>query len=179
MFPRGNPSLTDLHRDSLLNLVIKDKMLAVTIFDRHEGAETTEKGRKYTQDLSMDSGFRKDATDSDDGAEAEANDLDLSCDEEIKLVKVMPSPRPSSHESVALSEAKKLISEVPLDPEVLSAQEAVHLNILMAAAKAADIRAEGSFVPPAIVTNLLKIYQCFGRGCGSFQQSTISIGLST
>ena len=34
MFPRGDVSLATLHTESLLNLVIKDKMLAVTIFDR-------------------------------------------------------------------------------------------------------------------------------------------------
>ena len=44
-----------------------------------------------------------------------------------------------------------------MDPDILSGQEATHLKILLAAAEAAGISAEGSFVPPAIVTNLLKV----------------------
>ena len=59
MFPRGAVSLATLHTESLLNLVIKDKMLAVTIFDRLENSDTTENGYLNTQALSMEKGFRK------------------------------------------------------------------------------------------------------------------------
>ena len=160
MFPRGDIALAKLHTESLLNLVIKDKMLAVTIFDRLENSNTTEEGKLNTQSLSMKKGFRKEVVDSEEGAQNEDDELDLSYDSEhVTLLKVTNtrSAKPSLKESVSLSEAKKLIAELPLDPEVLSAQEAVHLSILMAAAKAADIKAEGSFVPPAIVTSLLKV----------------------
>ena len=158
MFPRGDVELAKLHTNSLLNLVIKDKMLAVTIFDRLENSDTTEKGRLNTQALSMDKGFRKEV-DSEEEAE---DDMDLSYDadpDEVKLAQVSQSKRtiPSQKENVSLGEAKRLIAELPLDPDELSSQEAVHLSILMAAAKAADIDAAGSFVPPAIVTNLLKV----------------------
>ena len=159
MFPRGDPSLTTLHKRSLLSLVIKDRMLAVKIFDRLEGAKTSEKGHSATRALSMDQGFRAGAPDSDESA-VEDDDEDLSYEgeqEEVKLMKVIKSPRIDTDENQALKEAWKLIAKLPLDPAVLSEQEATHLRILMAAAKAADITAEGSFVPPAIVTNLLKV----------------------
>ena len=39
MYPRGPPSLDVLHRETLLNLVIKDRDMAVTIFDRLQGAK--------------------------------------------------------------------------------------------------------------------------------------------
>ena len=162
MFPRGDIALAKLHTESLLNLVIKDKMLTVTIFDRLENSNTTEKGKLNTQSLSMEKGFRKEVVDSEEGAQNEDDEFDLSYDSEhddVTLLKVtnIKSAKPSQKESVSLSEAKKLIAELPLDPEVLSSQEAVHLSILMAAAKAADIKAEGSFVPPAIGINLLKL----------------------
>ena len=71
MFPRGDVALAQLHTDSLLNLVIKDKMLAVTIFDRLDNSDTTEKGRLNTQALSMDKGFRK-KDDSEEGDQDES-----------------------------------------------------------------------------------------------------------
>ena len=160
MFPRGEPALTTLHKRSLLNLVIKDRILAVTIFDRLEGATTTEKGQSVTRALSMDQGFRAGPPTSDDGASLEDDDEDLSYEgdqDEVTLMKVLKKPGNNIDEAQALKEAKKLIAELPLDPAVLSEQEATHLRILMTAAKAADISAEGSFVPPAIVTNLLKV----------------------
>ena len=107
----------------------------------------------------MNQGFRPGAPDSDDSA-VEDDDEDLSYEgeqEEVKLMKVMKTPSPGTDETQALKETRKLIAELPLDPAVQSEQEATHLRILMAAAKAADISAEGSFVPPAIVTNLLKV----------------------
>ena len=161
MFPRGDIALADLHTASLMNLVIKDKMLAVTIFDRLENSNTTEKGRLNTQALSMEKGFRKEV-DSEEGSPEEEDDLDLSYDADpdvetmIQEMKVK-SATSKQKEAVTLEEARKLLAELPLDPEELSSQEAVHLSILLAAAKAADINAEGSFVPPAIVTNLLKV----------------------
>ena len=162
MFPRGDVALAQLHTESLLNLVIKDKMLAVTIFDRLEHSDTTEKGRLNTQALSMDKGFRKEV-DSEEGGQDE-DDLDLSYDAEsddVTLVQVSQtqskSTKPIQKETFSLEDAKRLIAELPLDHDELSSQEAMHLKILMAAAKAADIDAAGSFVPPAIVTNLLKV----------------------
>ena len=122
-------------------------------------AKTTEKGHSATRALSMNQGFRPGAPDSDDSA-VEDDDEDLSYEgeqEEVKLMKVMKTPSPGTDETQALKETRKLIAELPLDPAVQSEQEATHLRILMAAAKAADISAEGSFVPPAIVTNLLKV----------------------
>ena len=160
MFPRGDVSLATLHTESLLNLVIKDKMLAVTIFDRLENSDTTENGHINTRALSMEKGFRNKPTSDDEGDE---DDCDLSYDadpqdEEVEFLQVKnESVQSGTKDTLSLSEAKKLIAELPLDPTVLSEQEAMHLSILMAAAKAADIKAEGSFTPPAIVTNLLKI----------------------
>ena len=160
MFPRGDVSLATLHTESLLNLVIKDKMLAVTIFDRLENSDTTEKGYLNTQALSAEKGFRNTPTSDVEGDE---DDCDISYDaepqgEEVEFLQVTnKSAQPGRKDTVSLSDAKKLIAELPLDPKVLSEQEAMHLSILMAAAKAADIKAEGSFIPPAIVTNLLKV----------------------
>ena len=158
MFPRGDVELAKLHTDSLLNLVIKDKMLAVIIFDRLVNSDTTEKGRLNTQALSMDKGFRKEP-DSEEGAQEEAeDDMDLSYDanpDEVTLVQVSQSKRAISSQKETVSLGGP-IAELPLDPDELSSQEAVHLSILMATAKAADIDAAGSFFPPAIVTNLLK-----------------------
>ena len=160
MFPKGDVSLATLHTESLMNLVIKDKMLAVTIFDRLENSDTTEKGHINTRALSMEKGFRNKPTSDDEGDE---DDCDLSYDadpqdEEVEFLQVKnESVQSGTKDTLSLSEAKKLIAELPLDPTVLSEQEAMHLSILMAAAKAADIKAEGSFTPPAIVTNLLKI----------------------
>ena len=107
----------------------------------------------------MDQGFRTGARDSDDSA-VEDDDEDLSYEgeqDEVKVMKVIKKPGIDTDETHALKEARKLIAKLPFDPAVLSEQEATHLRILMAAAKAADISAEGSFVPPAIVTNLLKV----------------------
>ena len=161
MFPRGSVSLATLHTERLLNLVIKDKMLVVTIFDRLENSDTTEKGYRNMQALSMEKGFRKRA-DSDEDQDDE--DCDLSYDDaeqqddEVKILQVKKKcAKPNVEDTFALREAKQLIAELSLDPEVLSEQEAMHLSILMAATKAADIKAEGTFVPPAIVTNLLKV----------------------
>ena len=166
MHPRGEPSLATLHTQSLLNLRIKDPMLAVTIFERLNNATTTAIGQRETQALSMDSGFRAEV-DSNDGAVSDRDDADLSYDEALEpdndpvVVKikspVLKSPQPSDVDARRLLEAKKLIDELPSDPETLSEQEATHLKILLAAAEAADISAEGSFVPPAMVTNLLKV----------------------
>ena len=144
MFPRGDVSLTTLHTESLLNLVIKEKMLAVTIFDRLENSDTTEKGYLNTQALSMEKGFRK-RPESDD--EQDEEDCDLSYDEprddEVQFLQVTSKdPSLGTKNNLTLKEAKKLIAELPLDPEVLSEQESMHLSILMAAAKAADIKAE-------------------------------------
>ena len=160
MFPRGDVSLATLHTESLLNLVIKDKMLAVTIFDRLENSDTTEKGYLNTQALSMEKGFRK-RPESDE--EQDEEDCDLSYDaeiqdEEVQFLEVSnKNAYPGAKNDLTLKEAKKLIAELPLDPDVLAEQESMHLSILMAAANAADIKAEGTFIPPAVVTNLLKV----------------------
>ena len=165
MFPRGKAELSQLHTKSLLDLRIKDPMLAVTIFERLANAATSAIGHKETQALSMDKGFRAEV-DSDEGALPDEEDADLSYDEVIDMEEgviktekpfIMKSPQPTDVDARRLLEAKKLIDELPSDPETLSDQESTHLKILLAAAEAADINAEGSFVPPAMVTNLLKV----------------------
>ena len=161
MYPRGEPSLATLHSQTLLNLRIKDPMLAVTIFERLNNASTLAIGHKETQALSMDKGFW-DEGDSNEGAESEKDDADLSYDEVLDPdddpvarqinPPAMKSSQPADVDTRRLMEAKKLIDELPADSEALSDQEATHLKILLAATEAADISAEGSFVPPAIVT---------------------------
>ena len=165
MFPRGDPALADLTQ-SLLELRIKDPMLAVTIFERLTNDSTSAIGNNGTQALSMGKGFRNEV-DSNEGAASEEDDADLSYDEGLDEVQweippiekppIIKSPQPTDLDTRRLLEAKKLIEELPLDPDILSGQEATHLKILLAAAEAAGISAEGSFVPPAIVTNLLKV----------------------
>ena len=108
----------------------------------------------------MEKGFRK-RPESDE--EQDEEDCDLSYDaetqdDEVQFLQVTnKDSSPGAKNNLTLKEAKKFIAELPLDPDVLSEQESMHLSILMAAAKAADIKAEGSFIPPAIVTNLLKV----------------------
>ena len=158
--------MATLYTQSLLDFRIKDPMLAVTIFERLNNASTSAMGLKSTQALSMDKGFR-DEVNSNEGAEAD-DDADSSYDEGLRLDEElvetqtekppsMKSPQPADVDTRQLMEAKKLIDKLPSDPDILSGQEATHLKILLAAAEAADIRAEGPFVPPAIVTNLLKV----------------------
>ena len=111
----------------------------------------------------------KGKTDSDDGLshdEANFSHAFSDSDNEVQVVSVSKSKKTKKSskndvmddssdddETRAVNAAKGFIGEIPSDLDVLADQEAKHLEILIAAAKTADIATEASFITPAMNAN--------------------------
>ena len=168
VYPRGDPSLATLHQDAPLNTICTDRNLVVTIIDRLDAAKTTEEGTRRTEKLSLRaleklSAKAADSSEEDDNALTfDSDDADLSFEVEeakastslkVTVYNKAENIQPSAETLTELTQTKKLIREISLTSSEQDHQEALHLSILLAAAKAEGIKAEGSFISPAMLSN--------------------------
>ena len=111
MFPPKASSLATLHSETLLNLIIKDKDMSVTIFGRLSEAKMTKRVVKLTQKLSL----AKIDNDNDDD-DISYDEEEAESDEEITVVKVKKSRKVSKtvtftntdEETQAMKDAKEM-----------------------------------------------------------------------